>query len=192
MHDDVLLLNADGAPMSLLPLSTVSWKEAIRLIYLDRVSPIEFYEDWIIHSARISMVVPAIIMTKKFYENTSNVKFTASNVYLRDNYTCQYCGHKFVRNELTLDHYIPKSKGGKKSWDNIIAACEYCNHSRGNNFNIKPIKVPKKPTYYELVNNRKKYPIYIKHPSWNDYLQWDPTLISHKPIHEGKYKFDSD
>ena len=190
MSGDVLLLNSDGSPMSIIPLSTVSWKEAIRLVYLDKVAPIDFYSDWVVHSARMSMVVPSIIMTKHYYENTSSVRFTKSNVLLRDQFMCQYCGEEFLGSELTLDHVHPKSMGGKKSWDNIVCACGPCNWERGDNIKIKPINKPVKPTYYNLVNNRKRYPIYLKHKSWNDYLQWNEKLVSSKPLHEEKFIFN--
>ena len=175
--------------MSIIPLSLLSWQEAIRLQYLDKVVAIDFYSDWIVHSSSCSMAVPAVVMTKQFYEKATRIRFTKTNVLLRDQFTCQYCNKQFHGSELTLDHYVPKSRNGKKNWENILTCCGPCNWSRGNDETIKPIRLPKKPTYHQLVNNRKKYPIFLPCKSWNDYLGWDEHLITNKPIIGERFKF---
>ena len=186
---DVLVLNADGSPFSIIPLSVISWQDAIKLMYLGKVQAVENYSDWIIHSQKQSLAVPAVVMTRRYFNNTTKVRFTKQNLLYRDDFSCQYCHEEFPGSELTLDHVVPKSFGGKKSWDNIVCACGPCNWKRGHDQSIRPKNKPHKPTYYELVNKRKKYPIWLKHPSWNNYLQWDPNLLADKP---GSVKFLGD
>ena len=89
---------------------------------------------------------------------------------IRDLYTCQYCNTPYTKHNLTLDHVVPLSKGGKTSWTNIVAACGPCNTRKGNKTSMKPLKIPYAPNYYELVNKRKQLEMHIAHPSWKAYL----------------------
>lgn len=184
---NVLLLNSDGSPLSIIPLSVISWQEAIKLLVLDKVTPIEFYSDWAVHSPTIAMQVPAIVMTKKYHESATGIRFTKQNLYWRDNGNCQYCGNHFSVKDLTFDHVTPKSHGGRKVWDNIVMCCRECNWSRGDDVSIKPIKMPKKPTYYQLVSERRKFPINISHESWKLFLNWPEELITIDDSYEEKY-----
>lgn len=167
---DVLLLNADAQPVSYLPLSVIQWKEAISYVYLDKCHVLEWYDDWIVRSPSWESRVPAVIMLKEMTKRRRNPRFSKSNIYLRDLYTCQYCTTKFERKFLTLDHVIPISKGGKTNWENIVAACGPCNQRKGNSLTPRPAKEPIRPTYFELVARRKELEFDIKHPAWNDYL----------------------
>ena len=92
------------------------------------------------------------------------------NVFLRDSYTCQYCGIDVTRKNVTLDHVLPVSFGGKSTWENSTTSCDRCNGAKGNNKKIKPKSVPYKPSYWELVDKRKKMAFDIRHPSWVQYL----------------------
>lgn len=80
-----------------------------------------------------------------------HIRFTRLNIYIRDKNTCQYCGKKFVRSDLSLDHVIPRAYGGKSTWDNIVCCCSKCNHKKGgrtpHEMNMKLLKVPKKPNW---------------------------------------------
>jgi 5-methylcytosine-specific restriction endonuclease McrA len=174
---DTLILNSDGHPLSIIPLSVISWQESIKLLYQDKVVSLENYNDWTVHSARLAMQVPAVVMTKRFHEQTTRVRFTKNNLYFRDQAKCQYCGETFSSKELTLDHVVPRSHGGRKIWTNIVLSCPNCNFSRGNDTRIQPIKKPLKPSYYELVNYRKKFPITVSHESWKQFLNWPEELI---------------
>ena len=188
---DTLLLNADGSVFSVIPLSVIDWRETVRLLYLEKIVPIEYYSDWVVHSSSISYAMPSVIMTKQYFHKTQRIRFTKQNILLRDNFTCQYCGKQFHGHELTLDHYLPKSRGGKKNFENIITSCGPCNWARGDDMSIKPIKQPHRPTYFELVNARKKYPIYLKQKIWNQYLGWPEDLLLDKPHHGwGTFKVD--
>ena len=167
-----LVLGSDYQPVNFLPLSTIGWETAVKLHFLDKVSVIEWYEDWIIHSARMEMQVPAVVVIKKNFKRRrlGPMKFSKYNLYLRDLYTCQYCNTPYTKHNLTLDHVIPLSLGGRTSWTNIVAACGPCNTRKGNKTHMKPIKTPYAPNYYELVDKRKQLDMQIAHPSWNAYI----------------------
>ena len=167
---DVLVLNADAQPASYLPLSAVQWKEAITYMFLDKCTVLEWYDDWVVHSATWETKVPSVIMLKDFMRRRRNPRFSKANLYLRDLYTCQYCNTPYSKQSLSLDHVIPLSKGGKTNWENIVAACQKCNTQKGNKMIMKPKRMPYRPDYYELVNNRKQLEIEVRHNSWHDYL----------------------
>jgi 5-methylcytosine-specific restriction endonuclease McrA len=106
------------------------------------------------------------------------VKYSRNNVYLRDRHTCQYCGDKFSKDDLTLDHFVPKAAGGKSTWTNMISACKPCNHSKGDaRTGWVPRTMPRKPTYGEILNILQESPITIRHPAWNYYLGWPEHLV---------------
>lgn len=167
---DVLILNADAQPVNYLPLSTVDWKEAIRYLYHDKCDVLEWYDDWMVRSPSWETRVPAVIMMKEYIRKKTEVRFSKSNLFLRDQYTCQYCNHEFSRTHLTLDHVLPLSRGGTTCWENIVAACTKCNGDKGNAVNWKPKYKPYKPGYYELVRKRKQMDYNIKHPSWEMFI----------------------
>lgn len=167
---DVLVLNADGQPVSYLPLSAVEWKEAITYLWLDKVTVLDWYDDWIVRSSSWETKVPSVIMLKEMMRRRRQPRFSKTNIYIRDLYTCQYCNTSQTRNNLTLDHVIPLSKGGKTEWRNIVAACSPCNSRKGNKTHMKPIKVPYAPNYYDLVNKRKLLTFEVRHPAWEQYL----------------------
>lgn len=166
---DTLLLNADAAPLSVVPLSAVSWQEAIKYMCLDRVTVLEWYDDWVVRSSNWETRVPAVVMVKEYIRKNRNPNFSRFNVILRDQFRCQYCTELVSKASATMDHVIPQSMGGKTSWDNIVTACGPCNSRKGSKL-IKPVREPYRPTYYELANIRRKLPFDIRHPSWEDYL----------------------
>lgn len=170
-----LVLNSDGNPLSIVPLSIVTWKDAVKLIFADKVTVLECYEK-IISSPSISMAMPSVIITKKYYKNRYKPEFSKTNLLYRDEFKCQYCGNRFNENDLTMDHVIPKSKGGKKNFENIVLSCRRCNELKADKY-MKPLKQPKAPTYFELVYNRKKHPLTISDLNWQKYINWDESLL---------------
>lgn len=118
-----LVLNADYRPLSYYPLSLWSWQDSIKSVFLDRVIIVSNY-DRVISSPSFSMKLPSVIALKSYIKPQSNPNFTRFNVFLRDKFTCQYCGSN---RELTFDHLLPRSKGGKTDWDNVVTACSNCN-----------------------------------------------------------------
>lgn len=169
---DTLVLNADGSPVSFLPLSTIPWQESIRYMVLDKATVLAWHDHWIVHSANWETAVPSVIILKEYMKAKSTVRFSRANVYLRDNGECQYCGTHIERKDATLDHVLPVSKGGKTTWENTVNACGPCNAGKADKTKgWKPLKTPVKPSYYDLVNKRKKMPFNVRHESWLEFLR---------------------
>ena len=171
-----LVLNADYRPLSYYPLSLWSWQDSIKSVFLDRVSIVNYY-DRTIRSPSFSMKLPSVIALKSFIRPQSNPNFTRFNVFLRDKFSCQYCSSK---NELTFDHLLPRSKGGKTDWDNVVTACSSCNVKKGGrllkNSGMTLSQWPFQPSTEDLHKNGKNFPPNFLHESWMDYLYWDVEL----------------
>ena len=99
-----LVLNADYRPLSYYPLSLWSWQDSIKSVFLNRVSIVSYY-DRVIRSPSFSMKLPSVIALKSYIKPMSNPNFTRFNVFLRDKFSCQYCGSS---KELTFDHLLPR------------------------------------------------------------------------------------
>ena len=170
---DVLLLNADARPLSLSPLSVISWQMAVKAYFADKVTILKSHDDRFIRSQRLVMKMPLVVVTNRYLRPPSRVKFTRKHVFVRDEYECQYCYNEFNYKDLTFDHVVPRSLGGNTSWENVTTACHKCNLSKGNNPNIKPKKMPKEPTYWEIVKKMESKPPSNIHHSWYEFLPWD-------------------
>lgn len=166
---DTLLLNSNYEPISVLPLSVINWQHAIKLMYLGRVHVIETYPDWIVHSERLALNVPSVAVTKEYFPHKQHVKFSRYNLYMRDLFKCAYCEDVFDYEELTIDHVIPRSAGGKTNWENCVTSCKSCNYAKGSRL-IRPKFKPYKPDYYSLVGKWKRTDFTVKQESWNQYL----------------------
>lgn len=166
-----LMLNADGAPVSWLPLSIIPWEESIKYMVLEKATVLEFYEDWIVHSANWQTQVPAVMILREYEKRKATIRYSKQNVFLRDNYECQYCGDDVSKKTATLDHVLPVSHGGKTTFENTVTACGPCNAAKGNNKKIVPVKKPYKPNYFQLVEKRKNQKWDMQHPSWANYLE---------------------
>lgn len=165
-----LMLNADGAPISWLPLSIATWQESIQKMVSGKAVVLHFYEDWIVRSANWSTPVPAVMILRDYEKRKATIRFSKLNVFLRDGYECQYCKELVTRKNATLDHVLPVSHGGKTTFENTVTACAPCNANKGNDKKIVPAHKPVKPSYYQLVDKRKKLKWDVAHPSWNHYL----------------------
>ena len=172
-----LVLNADYRPLSYYPLSLWNWQDSIKSAYLDRVTIVNNY-DRIIKSPSFSMKLPSVIALKSYIKPKSNPNFTRFNVFLRDKFMCQYCGSN---SELTFDHLLPRSKGGKTDWNNVVTACSSCNVQKGgrlfyDNSEMSLQQIPYQPSTEDLHKNGKNFPPNFLHKSWIDYLYWDVEL----------------
>ena len=168
MSQDCLLLNGNGKPISYFPLSVVDWKTAIKLVVTRNVIIVREHPDWFVHSPSMKLKVPSIIMLRKYYKYTNHVKFSRSNVFLRDMFTCQYCKEVFQRKELTIDHIIPKSKGGGSSWENVVTACKDCNIAKADK-SLDPSPVAIKPSYKAMLKGQNSQ-IEYKDDMWREYI----------------------
>lgn len=121
------------------PQRIARWDKAIGLILDNKVDVLESYEDEEVRSAgnrhegRSPLVipVPAVVRLRRSDRKKGTVKFSRINVYARDHYRCCYCGEKFTAAKLNYDHVIPRVRGGKTVWENIVTSCYPCNDRKG-------------------------------------------------------------
>ena len=174
-----LVLNADFRPLSYFPLSLWSWQNSIKAVFLARVNVVYEY-DRAVHSPSIELKMPSVISLKKYVHMDCHPAFTRFNVFLRDAFSCQYCGVAFQAEVLTFDHIIPRSKGGRTLWDNVVTACEPCNLKKGHRLpqesRMRPLCRPRRPSNYQLQENGRAFPPNYLHQSWRDFLYWDTEL----------------
>ena len=178
-NSPVLVLNADYRPLSYFPLSLWSWQDTVKAVFLDRVNVLSEYEHKI-RSPSFEMRLPSVIALKEFVLQSRRPAFTRFNVFLRDRFSCQYCAKQFRPEALTFDHLIPKSRGGKTTWENVVTACSKCNLRKGNLLpdvvKMHPINTPRSPTSFELQERGRMFPPNHLHESWRDFLYWDSEL----------------
>ena len=163
----VLVLNANYAPMMVCTA-----KRAICLNVLNKIDVLANYEETV-NSPSITFNLPSVIKIRDFvkYDNLS-VDLNRKNILSRDEHSCQYCGDK--SSPLTIDHILPKGRGGQDSWENLVTACKFCNQKKGNktpeeaNMHLK--RKPKRPNrihyFYKYVNEKQK--------EWKPYLFMEP------------------
>ena len=175
-HCPALVLNADHRPLSYYPLSLWSWQDTIKAVFLERVTILEEY-DRVVRSARFEMRLPSVVSLKTYIRPARRPAFTRFNVFLRDQFECQYCGNP---KDLTFDHVIPRSKGGRTTWENVVTACSPCNLSKGGHLpdevDMWPENRPVRPTVQQLHANGRLFPPNYLHESWADFLYWDTVL----------------
>ncbi len=171
-----LVLNADFRPLSYYPLSLWPWQEVIKAVFLDRVDVVSTY-DQVIHSPSFEMKLPSVVSLKHYVAQDRPPAFTRFNLFLRDSFTCQYCTST---DELTFDHVVPRSRGGRTTWENIVTACAPCNLSKGgrtpHEAHMHPRMKPRRPSAFELQERGRRFPPHHLHESWLDYLYWDIEL----------------
>jgi 5-methylcytosine-specific restriction endonuclease McrA len=171
-----LVLNADYRPLSYYPLSLWSWQDAVKAVFMDRVNIVSEY-DRVVRSPSFEFRLPSVVSLKTFIKPARYPAFTRFNVFLRDRFSCQYCGD---RSDLTFDHLVPRSKGGHTTWENVVTACAPCNLKKGghlpNEVSMWPEQRPVRPTVHELHSNGRLFPPNYLHDSWQDYLYWDTEL----------------
>ena len=175
-HHPALVLNADYRPLSYYPLSLWPWQDAIKAVYLDRVDIVAEYQERV-HSPTTTLRIPSVVVLREYVRPQKRVAFTRFNLFLRDEFSCQYCG---ATGELTFDHVVPRASGGITSWENVVAACGKCNFRKGSKLLHKSgmalRKAPRQPGAEELRNIGRKFPPNHLHESWMDFLYWDAVL----------------
>jgi len=174
-----LVLNADFRPLSYFPLSLWSWQDTIKAVFLERVNILDFY-DRVVRSPNFEMQLPSVVSLKDYVQPQRTPAFTRFNVFLRDKFQCQYCTEYFKPAELTYDHVIPRSQGGRTTWENVVTACAPCNLAKGGRTpeqaHMPLLKIARQPTIHDLQRNGRRYPPNYLHHSWHDYLYWDTEL----------------
>jgi len=158
----VLVLN-----QSYQPITVTTVKKAVTLTWRNKVEMVEFGEQ-ILHSPNADYQLPVVIRLKNHvrYNPFRRVELNRKNLFRRDNNTCVYCGSK---ESLTLDHVLPKSRGGKTTWENVVTACHTCNNRKDNKtleevgFKLKI--QPKQPNHIAFLTKDSKF-----HEKWKPYL----------------------
>ena len=163
LNRKVLVLNQNYQPLTI-----TKTKRAVSLVLMEKVEIIEHYKDSI-HSINYELQLPSVIRLNRFIKfHPKNISLSRKNVLKRDNYPCQYCSIKNV--PMTLDHIIPKQKGGNDTWVNLVAACIPCNRKKKNrtpkDSGMVLLRRPKKPTvlsYFQQFVRKKQN-------AWRPYL----------------------
>jgi len=188
----VLKLNA-----GYVPIGVYTWQEAICDWYRGKVEIIETYEDKVLHAGydrhlntwKTAMEMPAVVKLITFVTPKKNMKFyqpfTRKNIFIRDDGMCQFCGKKLTMKTLTLDHVIPRAKGGATSWTNIVCACMKCNTVKGSKTleesGMKLIQKPFAPQFSDdylsgCIKRLKTLPSIVNNKKWRSYIYWNVEL----------------
>ena len=163
MNQRVLVLNQDYSPMSVCTV-----QRAFLLIYLDKAEMINSAADQFLRTVTKNFPMPSVIRIHKYVAVPyRGVVMTRHNIFKRDKYQCQYCG---TNKDLTLDHVMPRSRGGKSTWKNLVTACKKCNTRKGDHdlqtVDMTLAKKPAKPSYIMFLRNNAD--TYIE--EWLPYL----------------------
>ena len=165
--DNVNVLKLDS---SFKPVEVISWQEAIVLTWLNKAWAAEYTDEWA-HSAKKAFQIPSVIVLFRYIdEKFFTLPCTRKNILIRDENRCQYCTNQFREHDLTIDHVIPRSKGGNTAWDNVVAACKPCNQRKKDylieNCSLNLLREPKKPSYRSIIKKR----IGNANLKWKEYL----------------------
>jgi 5-methylcytosine-specific restriction endonuclease McrA len=167
MQEPVLVLNA-----TFEPINVTAVRRAMVLL-IKGVAQAEEMNHSEIHSARRAIRVPSVIRLLAYRHIPQQTRaLSRKNILLRDRNTCQFCTRIFPASELTLDHVIPRSRGGRSSWENLVACCYQCNNRKGDRTPEEAgIKLARKPRPFTLYTSRQLMRL-IGHrdEKWRKYL----------------------
>lgn len=151
MNSRVLVLNA-----SYEPINVCTVRRAVVLI-LKGIARAEEQTERMMRSATLEIYVPSVIrLTEYIHIPFERKSLSRKNILLRDHNTCQYCGHVFAPQELTLDHLIPRSRGGDSTWENLVTCCRRCNNRKGGRTPDEAgLRLLKKPQSFSIHVNRQ-------------------------------------
>jgi 5-methylcytosine-specific restriction endonuclease McrA len=184
-----LVLNANYMPVSVFPkLYTIPAEEAIHRVLGGSCVVIHNYARPILTPSRDDLMWPSIIVNNNTKSFSKEVKLKKSTLYYRDHALCSYCNKEISASDVTYDHVIPRKKGGHHGWDNVVLSCSACNSHKGHSDPVgkwKPRRKPYVPSFYELIEIRKKFPLVIYDSEWakflpgfSDYIIQEPGLPS--------------
>ena len=122
-----LLLNQDSTPLKI-----IGWQKCIILCLKGVITPIDYWGKTIKDSMGRKYPLPRVAILHKYVRRPHGPVLSKKNIFLRDNYRCAYCKKELSNNNITVDHIIPSSKGGKNTWTNLITSCDTCNRKKGN------------------------------------------------------------
>lgn len=151
LYAPVLVLNA-----SYEPINICAARRALVLV-LKGVAMTEEENGHYLHAQRLAMRMPSVIRLLEYRRIPHQTRaLSRKNILLRDRNTCQYCGVVLVSAELTLDHVIPRSRGGLSTWENLVACCHSCNRRKGNSLldELVDMKLLREPRSFNLHTSR--------------------------------------
>lgn len=161
------------------PHRIISWQRAITMWFQDKVEVLEEYDEDI-RSVSICIKMPAVVrLLHRINGRKKAVKFSRINVATRDDYTCQYCGTQYPLKKLTYDHVIPRARGGKTNWENIVMACYDCNSKKGHkmlkdtrmHLRKTPVKPKTLPVIVFRIDTQSTLP-----EQWVNWVYWHGSL----------------
>ncbi len=162
-----LLLNATYEP-----LKVISWKKAMTLLCLDKAEVLACYQKHV-RSTRLLFELPAVMrLRSRVPWRRLGVRFSRRHVFVRDRFSCQYCGQRFPTRDLTFDHVMPKSRGGRTCWNNIVTSCRECNQEKAgrtpDEAGMPLLNQPHAPSWLppQVRDENQSTP----HPLWEPYL----------------------
>jgi 5-methylcytosine-specific restriction endonuclease McrA len=180
-----LVLNADGRPISTWPLNLIPAQDAVTAAWLDRAIVVEEWPEAFFHSPSTTIAVPKVMMLREYAHVNAAPKFCRRSVLLRDRYCCQYCGKLFTDDELTYDHVVPRSRGGRTEWTNIVSACVECNKNKRDQdarwsapkgSGLRPLKPPRVPSPAELLRAGLQFLPNDVRDDFGSWLYWNVEL----------------
>jgi 5-methylcytosine-specific restriction endonuclease McrA len=185
-----LVLNADYRPLSTWPLSMIPARDAVHALFRARVAVVETWADEFFNSPSTRVAVPKVVALRQYAPVSGEPKFCRRSILLRDRYRCQYCGRQFESRDLTFDHVVPRSRGGKTVWTNILTACLACNGLKANspaNYSgrrgvipqdgrLRPLKEPKRPSAAELMRAGLEFLPSPYREDFGSWLYWSAEL----------------
>ena len=167
MHEPVLVLNA-----TFEPINVTAVRRALVLM-LKGVAQAEEINHAEVHSASQAVRVPSVIRLLSYRHIPQQSRaLSRKNILLRDRNTCQFCGSAFSASELTLDHVLPRSRGGRSTWENLVACCYTCNNHKGDRTPEEAgLKLQRRPRPFTLHTSRQLMRL-IGHrdEKWRKYL----------------------
>jgi len=175
-----LVLNGDLRPLSYHPLSLWSWHDTVKAVFSDRVNVLAEY-DRVVRSRSFEMRLPSVVCLKGYVAAKRGPAFTRFNIYLRDAWTCAYCGERKPTRDLTFDHVLPRSRGGRTVWTNIVTCCREDNARKADRTpeeaGMPLLFRPRVPSRHELREVGRRVPQSgALHKDWIDFLYWDAVL----------------
>ena len=167
MQDPVLVLNA-----TFEPINVTAVRRAMVLL-LKGVAQAEELNHAVVHSASRALRVPSVIRLLAYRHIPQQTRaLSRKNILLRDHNTCQFCGGSFSASELTLDHVLPRSRGGRSSWENLVACCYQCNNQKGDRTPEEAgLELVRRPRPFTLHTSRQLMRLIgHKDEKWRKYL----------------------
>ena len=161
------------------PLTVCGWQRAVSMVYVGKAHVVE-EDSLILHSPTTQMRLPTVVRLSYHVKRPiPKLKLSRQNLLARDRFACQYCGRRGKL--MTVDHVIPRDRGGTSSWDNLVICCAACNNRKANRTpreaGMHLIRHPRRPNFIPYLS----YSVFtaaVKNPAWRYYLEpFAPHLV---------------